>query len=504
MAQNSSSSCDLLLRNGHVVDPENGVDRIVNVAIAQGSVCYVGEEEPSADRVIDATGKIVAPGFVDIHSHAQTIPGHRLQAFDGVTSSFELESGASPVSTIARWAQREGRPLNYGFAAGWLHSRITVLEELTDEELAELPKLPLDSLGAVSDRQRWTQPAGPEQVAKIVELLEEQLQHGAVGIGMLLGYAPRVSAEEVREVARLGARYSAPLFVHTRYGSMVPGHPPLEGLAELIGVARDTGAHLHLCHFNSSNAGYTAEAAEIILKAQADGVSFSTENYPYGFASTVIGAAFLAPETLEAAGKPPSIITPLSTGEPAESYAQLHQLRAEDPGQLCLIRYYEDPWDGDDLRQAMALPGACFGSDAMPLKPIPGRQTPDLMQWPLSEDLATHPRSTACFTRALAWLYRDTSTLSLQEVIARSTTMPAEILRPGCPALEKKGHLGVGADADVVVFDISALEPNTSVAPTGPSRGMEHVLVCGQPVIKNGELIQDSLPGHHILGSART
>lgn len=493
--------CDTLIRNGHVVDPENGIDHVMNIGLADGSVCHAGVEEIPAARVIEAGGKIVAPGFVDIHSHAQNIPGHRLQAFDGVTTTFELESGASPVRSALNWARQEGRPLNYGFSAGWLHSRITVMEEFDDSMLSALPKLPLDSLGAVAHRSRWTQPASAYQLDSIVDLVEEQVVEGAVGIGMLLGYAPRVDSGEVARIAEVGARHSSPLFVHTRYGSMVPGHSPLEGLEELIEVARSTGAHLHLCHFNSSNAGYTPAAADMILSAQEEGVNFTTESYPYGFASTVIGAAFLAPETLEAVGRPPSIITPLSTGEPAASYDELRRLRADSPEQLCLIRYYDDPWDGADLRQALALPGACFGSDAMPLKAIPGRGAPDLMQWPLSEDVATHPRSTACFTRALAWLFRDTSTLSLEDVIWRSTTMPARILRPTCPELQKKGHLGVGADADVVVFDMDSLEPNTSFAPAKPSRGMEYVLVAGEAVIDHGTLREQALPGRQILSA---
>lgn len=491
---------DIAITAGHVVDPENGVDAVMNVGIGAGKVTYLGDDLISADRVIDATGKIVSPGFVDLHSHAQNIPGHRLQAFDGVTTTFELESGASPVTDTLNWAGAEGRPLNYGFSAGWLHTRMIVMDKPGEAVLTALPKLPLDSMGAFPESGRWLEPAEGEEVEQIITLLEKQIDNGAVGIGMLLGYAPSVSREELVAVAELGARRSAPLIVHTRVSPMAPGQSAIEGFEELIEVSRETGAHIHMCHFNSSGSSDHEEGRELILAAHAEGVRFTTETYPYGFSSTVIGAAFLDPEKLQAAGRAPEIITLLNKGGTAQSYQEIAAARAENPGQLCLIKYYDDPWDGEDLKKVLSLEGAVFAADAMPITPVQGTSA-DSLEWPLPEEFSAHPRSTACFTRALAWLHRDSGVLGLAEVIARSTTLPAQILRPASPAMAAKGHLGVGADADVVIFDLDALKPNTSVSPVRPSKGVDHVLIGGAEVIVDGELLPEALPGQAVLST---
>ena len=491
-----SEHCEILITGGRLIDPQHGTDAVTDIGIRGGSVVSLGDSSCGAERVIDASGRIVAPGFIDIHSHAQNIAGHRLQAFDGVTTTFEMEAGASPVSAALQWARSEGRPLNYGFSAGWLHTRFRVMENVSAADLASWPQLPLESMGVFAEQgSRWSEPASAEEREQIIALLEEQLDDGAVGIGVLLGYAAQTDASELQAVAELGARRNVPLFVHTRIGPMLPGRTPLEGIEELLEAARGTGAHVHMCHFNSSASSHPDQAREKILAAQAAGAPVTTELYPYGFSSTVIGAGFLDPDILEAAGRAPQVITPLATGRPAESYAEIARLRAEDPGQLCLIRYYEDPWDGEDLKRVMSLPGAVFASDAMPLKAPRGSGEADIMQWPLPKAVATHPRSTACFTRALAWLHRDTGVLGLQEVIARSTVMPAEIVRPAAPQMKHKGHLGLGADADLVIFDLEALDPNTSLTPVGPSNGMDHVLVGGVPVIAEGQLVPAALPG---------
>lgn len=499
--------CDQLIVGGRVIDPENTVDQTVNIGIRGGKIAYIGTESPQAASVIEATGKIVTPGFIDLHSHAQDLAGHRLQALDGVTTSLELEGGAAPLIKSYDWSSAQGRPLNFGYSAGWLYSRAIVKQQLDAEAVAALPALPLETFSALQTGDRWGDPATEAELQQILALVEDQLDAGAIGIGMLLGYAPRTSTEELQAVADLAAKRQMPLFVHMRWGSNVPDHTPAEAVAELIELSRATGAQVHLCHFASSNASTVEESATLIAQAQAEGLPFTTESYPFGLASTVIGAEFLSPEALRATDTPASIITYLKTGEEIASYQRLGELRSEDPGGLCLIRYYDErePAQLEQLKEAISLKGAAFASDAMVVQPLDhDAEGPELnlTQWPLPADGVTvHPRTTSCYVRALSWLHRDTGTLSLADVVERSTALPAQILRPSVPAMEHKGHLGVGADADVVIFDLDRLEPNTSFAPVTPSKGIEHVFISGTAVVRKGELLPEQRAGQPIFSN---
>src|SRR5258707_1647510 len=105
----------VVIRGGRVIDPGQGLDMSLDLAIGGGHVAAIG---PSLRGriVLDATGCVVAPGFVDLHSHAQTVGAHRLQAFDGVTTTLELEAGALPVAAAYARAGAEGQPLNYGYS----------------------------------------------------------------------------------------------------------------------------------------------------------------------------------------------------------------------------------------------------------------------------------------------------------------------------------------------------------------------------------------------------
>jgi predicted amidohydrolase len=116
----------LILRGGRVIDPAAGTDQIADVLIDGDRVAAVGPEL-FGDTVIDVTGLIVGPGFVDLHSHVHSIAGQRLQAFDGVTTSLDLEAGLMPVAEGYGAAANEGRPLHYGFSASWASARGKVL-----------------------------------------------------------------------------------------------------------------------------------------------------------------------------------------------------------------------------------------------------------------------------------------------------------------------------------------------------------------------------------------
>src|SRR3954464_14488370 len=119
---------DPILRGGRVVDPGTGTDAVRDVHVRDDRVVAVGPDlVVDGALVIDVTGLLVGPGFVDLHSHVHSIAGQRLQAMDGVPTTLDLESGLMPLERAYREAGEQGRPLHYGFSASWGGARAKVL-----------------------------------------------------------------------------------------------------------------------------------------------------------------------------------------------------------------------------------------------------------------------------------------------------------------------------------------------------------------------------------------
>ena len=143
-------------------------------------------------------------------------------------------------------------------------------------------------------------------------------------------------------------------------------------------------------------------------------------------------------------------------------------------------------------------PDVLVESDAMPMfVPRDGNMVPYAgNSWPLPEDIVTHPRSSATFTKILQDYVRDRELMDLQTAIRKMSLMPAQTLEAFVPQMKKKGRLQVGMDADIVVFDLNDIKVNANYAePYHPSEGMSYVLVMGTPVIENGEMLLNASPG---------
>jgi N-acyl-D-glutamate deacylase len=119
-----AQDCNLVILHGRVMDPETGYDAVANVGVKDGRIAVITEEKITGRKIVEATGHVVAPGFIDIHAHGQNIGDYRMQAMQGVTTMLELESGLLP---IREWYDKQGKkhlPINYGAAAGWTFARI--------------------------------------------------------------------------------------------------------------------------------------------------------------------------------------------------------------------------------------------------------------------------------------------------------------------------------------------------------------------------------------------
>jgi cytosine/adenosine deaminase-related metal-dependent hydrolase len=490
---------EIVLRGGRVIDPESGLDVVADVAVAEGRVARIGADLPAAPTDVDVAGLVVTAGFVDLHSHVNDLAGLRLQALDGVTTALELEAGASPVAAAYRSAAAEGRPVNYGFSASWARARM-------DAVAAFAPGGTLaDFLSRLGD-PGWQRPAEPAQLTALLSRLAADLADGALGIGILLGYAPAVDPGEYLRVAGLAAQAGAPTFTHARdLIEMVP-HAVIDGAEEIVRAAGQTGAHMHYCHVNSTSQRHIDRVLGLVGRAQAAGARISTEAYPYGSGMTAIGAAFLAPERLGERGLVPSSLTYAPTGERVADETRLRELRIADPGGLAIIELLneDDVADRRLLMRSLTFPGAVVASDAMPLTwtgPGPGT---DPLAWPLAPGAVTHPRTAGTFSRAVRLLTRGDEPLSLAQALSKCSLQPARLLEERVPAMRGKGRLRAGGDADVVAFDPANLtDQATYTDSTRPSAGIRHVLVNGTFVVRDGSIVTDARPGRPVRADPR-
>ena len=449
---------DLVVAGGRVIDPESGHDAVADVAIRDGRVVALGSDLGPARRTIDATGNVVAPGFIDLHVHGQDPVSHRYMARDGVTTVLELEAGVPDVAAFV--AERDGQaPVHFGASAGHIPARILVKHGAVD--VSPETGLPLAT--------EWMHEAATrEEIARIVALLERNLDAGALGIGMGLAYTPGAEREEVAAVFALAARRGVPVFVHLA-GQEHPTDtaPALAAIA----LARETGASLHIVHLNSSaNLGGDAVLAAIDA-VRGEGLDVTTEAYPYTAASTFLQAALFDPGWRSKRGVDYGDLQWVATGErlTEESF---HRYRKE--GGTVILHFM----DAGQVERMLAHPGVMVASDGMPMTP------------------GAHPRGAGTHARVLAHYVRERGVLDLPDAIARMTLLPARRLERFAPAMRRKGRLAPGSDADIVVFDPEAVADAASFEDAmQPSQGIPWVLVGGTVVVADGSLVDGALPG---------
>jgi cytosine/adenosine deaminase-related metal-dependent hydrolase len=255
------SDLDIVLRGGRVIDPESGLDAVRDVAITQGRVAQIGPGLPPAGAEFDVAGLVVTAGFIDLHSHVTDIAGLRLQAMDGVTTALELEAGVTPVDAAYARAAAQGRPVNYGFATSWALARM--------EAVAGVPMDGrLDTFLANIASPAWQRRAEPAEVTAILARLSADLAGGALGIGVLAGYAPAADPSEYLRVAGLAAEAGVPTFTHARDLVELVPHTLIDGAEEIVRAAGETGAQMHYCHINSTSQRHIDRVLGMVGRAQ--------------------------------------------------------------------------------------------------------------------------------------------------------------------------------------------------------------------------------------------
>ncbi|MDX1494572.1 MAG: amidohydrolase family protein, partial [Longimicrobiales bacterium] len=259
---------DLVVSGGRVMDPATEFFQVANVGIRDGTIVRISGEEMMGDRVIDASGLVVAPGFIDLHEHGQSEEAYGLMVRDGVTTALELEVGDEDID---QWyAAREGGQLvNHGVSIGHMQVRMDVFDD---------PGTGLTPAGVGGSAT-----ASPEQLDEIEARIRRGLDRGALAVGFGTAYTPGAEMTEVERMFGVAAEYDAPVHIHIRRG--------LAGLDSTIAAAGRTGAPLHIVHVNSSAGDDIDEFLATIEEAREAGQDVTTETYPYGAGMTEITSA---------------------------------------------------------------------------------------------------------------------------------------------------------------------------------------------------------------------
>jgi N-acyl-D-aspartate/D-glutamate deacylase len=452
-----AANYDLVIRGGRVLDPETGLDQISNVGVLGGRITRVSTEPLTGTRTIDAHGLVVAPGFIDLHQHGQDEASGVLKAFDGVTSALEMEIGSPDVKAFL--SRKTGHSIiNFGTSASHSAARAAAL----GQPLGATELIPVS--GHASN-----DPATPAQLEQMESQLREQIDAGAVGIGMGIQYVPGATREEVIHIFRVAASRHVPVFTHVRSAGRKEPGSSIESVEEVIGAAAVTGAALQVVHINSSCMTDAPECLGLVAGARARGLDVTTEAYPYLAGMTAINSALFDSGWQEKFGVSYDALMLPDTGErlTQSRFDELHASPKSQPVVIFLNR--QEVVDG-----VIANPLASIASDG---------------------ELG-HPRNAGTYCQILARYVRNLRTVSLMDAIRKMSLMPAQRLEKATAAARRKGRIQEGADADIVVFDPAAVTDRATYEhPNEHSVGMRYVLVNGVPVIDKGAVVQGALPG---------
>lgn len=502
-ASASADLPDLAIVGGLVMNPADRWQAQVSVVVHEGKIIALTDRHVAARKVIDASGKVVAPGFIDVHSHLHhDILGGRVQAFDGVTTAWDSEAGIFPVGKAYEIAASQGRAINYAFAVGWAFGpRAMVLDHAC-------PDGTFEGFTRSAAGRRWpTELANALELRHILDHVDQGLAEGAVNLALLHGYAPGSGYKEIHELSRLARLYGVPVVTHVRFGRQ-PEEPSsaFQGFQEVIANAATTGAHWHISHTTSSAEGDYDRLMGLVASAQAAGLSISTENLGWSLGATFANALFYDPEyRRDKLGKnsPDDLIY---AGRPIADWEELDRIRADDPSGMIVNRRLDEdnnPADQAEMIKRLGFPGAILASDAMPIYSAPGQLAPG-DAWPIPPGSNTIPRSTATYTRVIELYVNRLGAFSLMDVLVMGSHLPAKIFGEFIPQLRAKGRIAPGADADLIIFDPDDIRANASITePAALPTGMAWVIVNGTPLIEDGKLRLDVLPGRPIRNAVK-
>ncbi len=483
---------DIVILNGRVMDPETEFDALRNMGIKDGKIVSITEQLISGKETIDATGLVVAPGFIDTHTHSSKKFNIKMALMDGVTTGLDLEAGAI---NIAAWYEREkGKwPINYGQAVCHEMVRMVVLDQLNLSDPTDATDL-FDLRGASVEDDGipdWSiTRSNEEQLNQIIKIIDENLRQGGLGIGSTVGYASKgISSYELFGAQKTAARYGRLTASHTRFH--VLNTPPTEATIafdELFTNASLLDAPLMICHNNDY--GWW-EIEEKLQLARAKDMNMWSEYYPYAAASTSIGSDGVKPAVIEdmlGLKYEESLFDPVQNKFlTKEEYLKT---AAEDPGRTIVA--FNPPRVGW-MPSWLEMPHMTVGSDAM-------WSVDSTHTWDTDPaEFSGHPRTSGSHAKALK-MAREQGVPLMFTLKQLSYWSALHLGDAGLESMQVRGRLQEGMVADITIFNAGEVKEgsNYDVGKSGlPSMGIPHVIVNGI-IVKKDNNATNKFPGQPI------
>ena len=483
---------DLLFKGGLIVDGTGAPPYMGDVGIRQGRLVMLAEgHNAPADKVVGINGKVIAPGFIDIHTHARA----DLVSPDKALMANYLTQG---VSTVIIGNDGDGATrIQKRFDTIFAHGAGTNVAQLVGH--ASLRRRVMDNTG---------RPATPSEIDEMKSILAGALNEGAMGLSTGLFYADGTYAttEEVIELAKVAAAAGAIYESHIRAESS-RGVGVHKAVDEVIEIARVAEIAAHIAHIKVLGKGVWGESGSIVEKiaaARSEGLVITADQYPWVASSTQLKSAVVSKEFQ--LGGIEALRVRLSDGDKRRTLLEditVNIDRRGGPNSLLLVETEDPQWSGlrlDAIAAALKVEPAeaaarliTEGQARVVSFNMTEGDIKTFMREPWvatsSDGTDGHPRKFGSFPRKYSAYVRDGDTLSLAHFVRASSGLPADIL-----GLPDRGYLDTGMIADVVVLDPRRYQENASFAQWDRlSSGVDHLLVNGGFAIKEGVVTQARL-----------
>jgi N-acyl-D-amino-acid deacylase len=487
---------DLLIRNARVVDGTGNPWYRADIGVRSGRIAAVGNlREATASRTIDARERVVAPGFIDVHTHVEgtveKLPRGDNYLMDGVTTIVTGNCGGSVADLAALFARLE--KIGIGLNIASLIGHNTVRREV---------------MGTANRH------ATAEEIARMRALVEQGMRDGAVGFSTGLIYIPGTysSSDEVVALAKAAARHGAVYASHMRD----EGARVLEAIEEALRVGREAGMRVQLSHFKIDSRrlwGSSEKSLALVEKARRDGVDVVVDQYPYDRSSTNLGITLPSwaladgPEEVKKRLADPATRARIaremeqkvkSLGHKNYSYAMVascefdRTLEGKTITEIAVLRGRRKKLK-DEIETILEIQAA--GGAQMVYHSMGEKDVDRIMRYPNTSVASDggirefgvgvpHPRSYGTNARVLDEYVRERGVLTLEDAIRKMTSLPARTF-----GFRDRGQAREGFWADLVIFDPARVQDKaTFQQPHQYAEGFDFVLVNGVLMVEDGKL----------------